>query len=438
MLNTNKERKKMLKYLSLSVEALVAAALFVGVLRGYAKTLLGRAGNIIAGIGVLAGAVTASIMAYMKNTTAKIDTSGWNYRIFTSFTIAAAVFEVLMFVLALVRPLQKGKAGLAARIVTALPAAFMIMLIMLYSMPDVISYPYTILLVDQTAMSTDYLFKMIGLALAVIVILLCEMSVYRGMLRLSKWESIGIAAAATLTVGVRLIFKTLQIMMSKRMILPDDPNYTDYFELAKFSSNNDMMFTYILLGIVLVIPVIIVIRSFLQKEPYSNPAQKRKIKKKWRVNRRWAAMSVITAAMILVNFFVIKPYVNKPVVLSPIEDCKVLDGNVIVTPDQVEDGHLHRFAYTTPAGVDIRFIVIKKPNSQSYGIGLDACDICGETGYYERDGQVVCKLCDVVMNISTIGFKGGCNPIVVPYTIENGNIMLPVDGLIPYEKTFKS
>ena len=87
--------------------------------------------------------------------------------------------------------------------------------------------------------------------------------------------------------------------------------------------------------------------------------------------------------------------------------------------------------------LQIRFIVIKKPNSSSYGIGLDACDICGETGYYEKDGQVVCNLCDVVMNINTIGFKGGCNPIVIPYAIENGKILVPVDGLVEFEKEFK-
>ena len=81
--------------------------------------------------------------------------------------------------------------------------------------------------------------------------------------------------------------------------------------------------------------------------------------------------------------------------------------------------------------------MIKKPNSKSYGIGLDACDICGETGYYEKDGQVVCKLCDVVMNISTIGFKGGCNPIVIPYEIKNGQIIVPISGLLEYEREFK-
>jgi uncharacterized membrane protein len=139
----------------------------------------------------------------------------------------------------------------------------------------------------------------------------------------------------------------------------------------------------------------------------------------------------------VLNMTVLESVANKPVELSPVEDAPVIDGNVVVSFDLVSDEHLHRFAYTTDNDVEIRFIVIKKPNSSSYGIGLDACDICGETGYYEKDGQVVCKLCDVVMNINTIGFKGGCNPIVIPYTIENGNILVPIDGLTEYESEFK-
>jgi uncharacterized membrane protein len=81
--------------------------------------------------------------------------------------------------------------------------------------------------------------------------------------------------------------------------------------------------------------------------------------------------------------------------------------------------------------------VIKKPNASSYGIGLDACDICGETGYYEKDDKVVCNLCDVVMNINTIGFKGGCNPIIIDYSISDGYIIVPIDGLLEYESEFK-
>lgn len=42
-------------------------------------------------------------------------------------------------------------------------------------------------------------------------------------------------------------------------------------------------------------------------------------------------------------------------------------------------------------------------------------------GYYERNDDVVCKRCDVVMNKSTIGFKGGCNPVPFEYEIVNKN-----------------
>ena len=134
----------------------------------------------------------------------------------------------------------------------------------------------------------------------------------------------------------------------------------------------------------------------------------------------------------------LEPITTRVVSLSPVEEAQEKDGSICVSFEQVEDGHLHRFAYVSPSGIQIRFIVIKKPDSSSYGIGLDACDICGETGYYEKDGQVVCKLCDVVMNISTIGFKGGCNPIVIPYEIKDGEIKVPIDGLMEHEQIFKN
>ena len=140
----------------------------------------------------------------------------------------------------------------------------------------------------------------------------------------------------------------------------------------------------------------------------------------------------------MVTFTTLDAVANREVPLSPVEDAKIEDGYVIVPFEQVDDGHLHRFAYVTENDIQIRFIVIKKPNSSAYGIGLDACDVCGETGYFEKDGQVVCKLCDVVMNIQTIGFKGGCNPIVIPYEIRDGQIFVPLDGLTEHEKMFKN
>ncbi len=78
-----------------------------------------------------------------------------------------------------------------------------------------------------------------------------------------------------------------------------------------------------------------------------------------------------------------------------------------------------------------------KKNAVTFGVGLDACDICGPTGYYERDDEVICKLCDVVMNKSTIGFKGGCNPVPLAYTLNGGSMVIKTQNLENENKRFE-
>ena len=68
---------------------------------------------------------------------------------------------------------------------------------------------------------------------------------------------------------------------------------------------------------------------------------------------------------------------------------------------------------------------------------LDACEVCGPTGYYERDDQVVCKLCDVIMNKATIGMPGGCNPVPVKYDVDSGTIRIEQSILEKEAKRFR-
>ena len=79
-------------------------------------------------------------------------------------------------------------------------------------------------------------------------------------------------------------------------------------------------------------------------------------------------------------------------------------------------------------GTVMRFIIIKK-NGGAYGIGLDACENCGDAGYYEKDGKIICKKCEVAINLATIGFKGGCNPIPFPYKTGSGKITIQTADL---------
>ena len=119
---------------------------------------------------------------------------------------------------------------------------------------------------------------------------------------------------------------------------------------------------------------------------------------------------------------------NRTVELSPPVELAVSDNKIEIQLESVNDGHLHRFSYTTEDGTQVRYIVIRKSES-AYGVALDACDICGASGYYERNGQIVCILCDVVMNIGTIGMPGGCNPVPLDHEITGGRIVIDAANL---------
>ena len=116
------------------------------------------------------------------------------------------------------------------------------------------------------------------------------------------------------------------------------------------------------------------------QEKYENPAQHRKILAKWRSIRRWSGAALLSFAAVVLILTAVNAYANRPVALSAVEECEQRGDKLYVPFEQVNDGHLHRFAYTTDNHIAVRFIVIQKPNSSAYGVGLDACDICGETG----------------------------------------------------------
>ena len=415
----------MLKYFVMTCEALLTAAILTGACMGFAGTTFRKTGKTILLIGTLLGVLSAGVMAYLKNATRLIDTSLWNMRNF----IAAGVILILFWVLsALRRPMKRAGDVLPPAVLSLLPA-----LVIFYALPDVLAYPYVILLTEKSVLSTNFLLKTIGIVLGILLCILIVSAVERGFDRMKKPLGFLFLNLLLLVNTARQLTVVLRIMLTKRMIAS---NHT-MFSIAKFSSNHDNWFTFAVIGIAAVIPLLLILQNVKITESYHNPAEHRKLRKKRRLTMQWSAVILTCMVFSVLNLTAVKAVANREVELSPVEDSLIEDGNVVVRFEQVEDGHLHRFAYTTEKGTKIRFIVIKKSNSSAYGIGLDACDICGETGYYEKDGQVVCNLCDVVMNINTIGFKGGCNPIVIPYNISNGSIYVPIEGLMEYEKEFK-
>lgn len=423
----NRKRITVLKYLADGTIQLISMMIIVGMIRGYVKNIYGEKAGKLMLISEAVGLACSVLMAVMKTATNKIDTGTWNLWIyFVSFgSLLLFLVTGLIF--------RKSKKTVLRVFLPCIFLSLIIVVQMVYALADFFVYPNTIMLTEDSLLSTNFLTKMSGAVVAFLITLVAGLAAKAVICSMKKGAASFFLILAMVTISFKQIATSFSTLLARRII----PNNHTLFQLAKFSSNNSNLFIYVLLGILLAAALFLLLKSLKPNEPYSNPAQHRKIIFKYRNRRRWSWTAIITVAVSVLLMTVIYNIANQEVELSPIEDCPIEDDALRIPFELVDDGHLHRFGYETDNGTVIRVIVIQKPNSSAYGIGLDACDICGETGYYEKDGMVVCNLCDVVMNINTIGFKGGCNPIVIDYKIENGEIIIPVEGLLEYEDEFK-
>ena len=197
--------------------------------------------------------------------------------------------------------------------------------------------------------------------------------------------------------------------------------------MAPFIDNQNMVI-YVIYFVSVLVPITLFLQPRPERPAWANPAQYRQLVSRAIRRKRWGA-GLLT--MLILTILVSSAggwYANKKESLAPAVAVKAVDGLVQIPLEEVSDGHLHRYSYRTVSGTEVRVIIVQKGGS-AFGVGLDACEICGATGYFERDGQIVCRLCDVVMNKATIGLPGGCNPIPVEYRVAGGAVQISADTL---------
>jgi high-affinity iron transporter len=110
------------------------------------------------------------------------------------------------------------------------------------------------------------------------------------------------------------------------------------------------------------------------------------------------------------------------------------DGVIRLPIAGLDDGGLHRFGVSID-GTVVRFIV-KKVGSKLVAT-FDACVVCGARGYIEKQGRLVCLACAADINVATLGTGGGCNPIPLRYSEQDGALVIAEADLRAQAKIFR-
>jgi high-affinity iron transporter len=161
-------------------------------------------------------------------------------------------------------------------------------------------------------------------------------------------------------------------------------------------------------------------------------------KARWSVQRErlWMTASCAATTLFILAITAEFIYAKSTTELSTAIPVSVVNGMVSIPVATVSDGNLHRFSIEQD-GASIRIIVIRRPD-QSLVAAFDACQICGNQGYYQNGPNVICKNCGSAIFIPSIGTRGGCNPIPLESRVEGGQLVIPAGKILPGVKLFRN
>ena len=292
------------------------------------------------------------------------------------------------------------------------------------ALPDVILRLTIFVEPGDPIFTSDMLLRALGFGLGAAVAIIAAL-IFRTMRSTAVRWSFTTAVLLLVALLFAQHFTDLaQILQSKRIV-----SFPTAAFLALVWGINHQRSLTIAMALVFAIPAIAsIVMGFKVKPTGANEAIARTHIAFRRRAKAAGAFSLVAMICVTVALTYGVAQTQKVVTLSPPEDYSLADGVATIKFSQISDGHLHRFEYRAKDGTSMRFIIIKK-NGGAYGVGLDACDNCGDAGYYEKDGKIICKKCDVAINLATIGFKGGCNPIPFDYQVKPGKIVIQTSTL---------
>ena len=425
----------MLKYIWMVIQDLFLTVTFVTLIHELLRYRFPGQKLIIHWAGIFLGTISAIILSLVKYNTNKIVSSRWNHSIYIwiiGFTLAFTLLVLL-----------SGKKEGGASVLCSLTGSALSAIWIFYSLPSAIAYPFIFNTMGNGYLSWYYIQRVLGWLIAYLILYVYARllsHVARLMRRQGLVQFVLLSSLLANAGYCACRFFIPWVNRAKWLSWPiafDRHRHGWAMAMVKFSSRHAMTFLWLVAALVLILIVVFYAENRKIIDPYENPAQLRKLKARGKKRRRAARCLLLFLAMIVVSLTAIKSYDTREVTLSAPETFTVMEDKILVPIDTVSDGHLHRFEYKTDNDINVRWIVVKKPGSAAYGVGLDACEVCGNAGYYERNGQVICKRCDVVMNTNTIGFKGGCNPIPLSYEVEEGNLSFRIEDLVAGEKEFR-
>ena len=268
----------------------------------------------------------------------------------------------------------------------------------------------------------------IGTTLGIAIAIAVGLFFFEGTLKIPLHRFFKATSAILMVVAFQLALTGIH-ELSESMWIPSSK--TEMSTIGPIV-RNEVFFFVIILGFA----ALVVLREwFSSKDPAvdkkpgaeMNPADRRMRDYEFRRQRRWSFAAAILCVTVVFAFA--GEYVYGRVAAAPVPaKTLVADNSVVRVPlSELTDASLHYYTADVNNTV-VRFLVIHQGNG-NYATALDACQICGASGYRQEGQNIICRNCAAAIYAPSIGEAGGCNPILVRSHVEAGQVVIDLSSL---------
>lgn len=289
----------------------------------------------------------------------------------------------------------------------------------------------TVLLLAAVRLDTSGILQWVGAAAGIGLAVLFGVSFVRGTIRVNLRQFFQMTTVILMVVVVQLVITGLHELSESRILPSSKTEMAIIGPIVK----NDIFFFITILALAAAMMLLEWRKRRAPKTEGLDGAALRKAKWTARRERLWMTASCSAACVFILLITAEFIYAREATALSVATPVSFENHAVRIPVASVSDGNLHRYVIDDQ-GVHVRFIVIQKPD-HSFAVALDACQICGTQGYYQKGSEVICKNCESDIVIATIGTSGGCNPIPLKSHLDGETIVIDESALDGGVSTFR-
>jgi high-affinity iron transporter len=264
----------------------------------------------------------------------------------------------------------------------------------------------------------------IGTAIGIAIAVAVGLFFFQGTLRIPLHRFFKATSAILMVVAFQLALTGIH-ELSEAMWIPSSK--TEMSTIGPIV-RNEVFFFVVILGAA----ALVVLREwFSSKAPVAETAgtsaDRRMREHAFRRQRLWSFAAALLCIAVVLSFA--GEYVYGKVAAAPAPSKPlVAEGNLIRIPlTELTDSSLHFYTADVNGSV-IRFLVIHKTNGD-YATAMDACQICGPSGYRQEGQSIICRTCGAAIYIPSIGESGGCNPIGIKSHVEGGAVVVDLSAI---------